>query len=374
MSVAPRRILMTADAIGGVWSYALELSGELARRDVEVVLAVMGDAPSPAQRLEIAALPNVTLAEGPFKLEWMPDADDDVARAGEWLLDLAATHRPDMIHLNGFAHAALPFGVPVLVVAHSDVVTWWAACRGDVLPREWDRYRAHVRRAAASADLLVAPTRAYLDAFTRAHGEARRSRVILNGRDPRRYAPGEKRAVVLAAGRLWDKAKNIATLVEAARGLPFAVEIAGPIAAPEGRSVPESTEIEWLGTLPHAALAERMAQAAVFAAPARYEPFGLGVLEAALSGSALVLSETASFRELWEDAAIFVPHNDPAALRAALAHLLEAPEQAAVLGARARARGESYTAQRMGDGYSAAYHGLLGQDAARVRDAAGAQA
>ena len=41
-----RRILMTADTIGGVWSYALELAQGLVRHGVEVALATMGRVPS----------------------------------------------------------------------------------------------------------------------------------------------------------------------------------------------------------------------------------------------------------------------------------------------------------------------------------------
>jgi hypothetical protein len=44
------KVLMTADAVGGVWTYALELSGALARHDIEVVLATMGPLPDTALR------------------------------------------------------------------------------------------------------------------------------------------------------------------------------------------------------------------------------------------------------------------------------------------------------------------------------------
>ncbi|MDP9034476.1 MAG: glycosyltransferase family 1 protein, partial [Myxococcota bacterium] len=40
----PRKVLMTADAVGGVWTYAVELAGELGRAGVETVLATMGAA------------------------------------------------------------------------------------------------------------------------------------------------------------------------------------------------------------------------------------------------------------------------------------------------------------------------------------------
>ena len=80
------------------------------------------------------------------------------------------------------------------------------------------------------------------------------------------------------------------------------------------------------------------ARAAVFAAPARYEPFGLGILEAALSGCALVLGDIASLRELWDGAAEFVDPDDPQALAAALDALAHAPGWCTHLAGRARRR------------------------------------
>ncbi|HEX8155070.1 MAG TPA: glycosyltransferase family 1 protein, partial [Thermoanaerobaculia bacterium] len=73
-----RRVLMSADTVGGVWTYALELAGELQRGRVDVLLATMGRRLSPAQREEIAALPNVTVAESEYRLEWMDDPWRDV--------------------------------------------------------------------------------------------------------------------------------------------------------------------------------------------------------------------------------------------------------------------------------------------------------
>ena len=59
-------------------------------------------------------------------------------------------------------------------------------------------------------------------------------------------------------------------------------------------------------------------RAAIYALPARYEPFGLSALEAALSGCALVLGDIPSLREVWGDAAVFVPPDDAGGLRDAL--------------------------------------------------------
>ena len=54
-------------------------------------------------------------------------------------------------------------------------------------------------------------------------------------------------------------------------------------------------------------------RATIFALPARYEPFGLSALEAGLAGCALVLGDI-PMREVWHDAAMFVPPEQPAAL------------------------------------------------------------
>src|SRR5215208_3297006 len=96
-------VLLTTDTVGGVWTYALDLARSLAPHGVSVELASMGAALTGSQRREASDLPNVTLHESRFKLEWMQDPWEDVARAGEWLLGLEARTNPDVVHLNGYA-------------------------------------------------------------------------------------------------------------------------------------------------------------------------------------------------------------------------------------------------------------------------------
>jgi glycosyltransferase involved in cell wall biosynthesis len=66
-----------------------------------------------------------------------------------------------------------------------------------------------------------------------------------------------------------------------------------------------------------------LARASIYVHPARYEPFGLAILDAALAGCALVLGDIPSLRELWHDAAIFVPTEDAARLSRELTALIE---------------------------------------------------
>ena len=55
MTGAGCHVVMTADAIGGVWTYALDLGAALARRGDRITLAVLGPAPSDAQRDDAGA-------------------------------------------------------------------------------------------------------------------------------------------------------------------------------------------------------------------------------------------------------------------------------------------------------------------------------
>src|SRR5439155_21971757 len=99
-SATPRRVLMTADPIGGVWTHALELARALEVHGVEIALASMGTHLTPEQYQEVLARKNVRLFESAFQLEWMADPWEDVDRAGDWLLKIAERFEPDLVHLN----------------------------------------------------------------------------------------------------------------------------------------------------------------------------------------------------------------------------------------------------------------------------------
>ncbi|HKG33500.1 MAG TPA: glycosyltransferase family 4 protein, partial [Gemmatimonadales bacterium] len=103
----PRRILMTADTVGGVWTYAIELARALGVEGVEVALATMGSPPSREQRSQAAALRTLQLYESTFRLPWMEQPWEDVQLAGEWLLELATNFDPDIVHLNEPVYGSL---------------------------------------------------------------------------------------------------------------------------------------------------------------------------------------------------------------------------------------------------------------------------
>jgi glycogen synthase len=284
----------------------------------------------------------------------MDDPWNDVAKAGELLLEIEAEERPDVIHLNGYGHAALAWRAPVVVAAHSCVLSWWEAVHGVAPPPAWARYRRWVRNGLSAADAVVAPSRAMLDAVERHYGRLSAPGVLIPNGSAVPLAPADvvKRPFALAAGRLWDAGKNLALLAGASVGLaPGSVRVAG-----EGGDGAEAGGLEMLGPLSARSLARQRRHAAVFAAPARYEPFGLAVLEAARDRCALVLGDIPSLRELWGPDALFVSPDDPEQLAAALRTLLDDLPSAAELGQRAQRRAErNYARPAMADSYRRLY-------------------
>jgi glycosyltransferase involved in cell wall biosynthesis len=111
-----------------------------------------------------------------------------------------------------------------------------------------------------------------------------------------------------------------------------------------------------LGTLGEAELSAWLARGPVFVSLARYEPFGLAVLEAAQAGCALVLSDIPSFRELWEGAAEFLPCDaTDTAIADSIRRVLRGRERRDALRAAARKRSRRYGVEAMTEGMLRVY-------------------
>lgn len=356
----PRRVLMTADTLGGVWTYALELARTLCEQEVEVALATMGAPLSDTQWAEASRVPNLGIFESSYKLEWMQDPWDDIKEAGEWLIELERRLRPDIIHLNHFAHGSLPWKAPRLVVAHSCMLGWWEAVKGTPFPPEFERYRHAVQAGLRAAQVLVAPTRAILRDLARFYGPLPHMEVIANGREVSfRHLPKEQ--FIFSSGRWWDAAKNIDTITAAAPDVVWPICVAGETHDPDGKALVFET-VRSLGHLTPAQMAERFERAPIFCLPTRYEAFGLCALEAALANCALVLGDIPALREIWRDTAVFVDPNDPDALAAALNRLIAEPEVRTDLADRAHNRALEFTTLRMASSYLALYSELMQPD------------
>lgn len=350
---------MSTDTMGGVWTYSLELASALRQHGVQVVLATMGDPVSEAQRQQVRQIPDLILCESRYRLEWMDSPWKDVERAGRWLLQLERQHRPDIVHLNHYSHGHLHWHAPCLVVGHSCVYSWWHAVHAEAPPRNWETYRKRVRAGLNGADQVAAPSMSMLSSLERHYGPLSKSTVVHNGRTLPDQRSSTKRDFVLTAGRLWDAAKNIEAVTQVAPRLHWPVYIAGQYRHPGGGGTTELPHVHTLGQLSQQKLRGWYADAGIYVLPARYEPFGLSILEAALAGCAPVIGDIPSLRELWDNAACFVPPDDPQALEKAINHLAEDDQSRELIARKARRQALRYSADRMARSYLTVYEDLL---------------
>jgi glycosyltransferase involved in cell wall biosynthesis len=361
----PRSVFMSGDAMGGVWTYALELAQGLGRRGIEVHLAVLGPAPSPSQRHEARRIRRLEVIVPGLPLDWTARSEAALAEVPEALKALALNSGADVVHLNAPAHAGVaPWQLPLTVAAHSCVATWWRSMNGGALPEDL-AWRA--RRTAAGlsvADAIIAPSRTFARALADTYGGDLPVVAVPNGRRRMNGTLHQEKHGVLTAGRLWDPAKNVATIDEAARISGATIHAAGPTCGPNGEYA-VLAHLAMLGTLSDAELMRWYRSAAVFVSASRYEPFGLAVLEAAQAGTALLLSDIETFRELWDGAAMFVTSDDACAYAEALGRLASDEPRRRDLAIRAQARGRHWSAEQMVAATLSVYAHVLREHAGR---------
>src|SRR4051794_33313976 len=172
-------VLVTADTVGGVWTYTRELVTGLARRHVRVTLVSLGEIPAPAQTTWMDGIRGLDYRPTAFRLEWMQDSESDLVASSEYLAAVVDEVKPDILHLNQFCYGALSADTPRVVVAHSDVTSWWVTIHGDE-PRDtvWQRsYTEIVSRGLNHATVVVSPSRWMQEQISRYYGEPKKTSV-----------------------------------------------------------------------------------------------------------------------------------------------------------------------------------------------------
>jgi glycosyltransferase involved in cell wall biosynthesis len=361
MSSAKYRVLITTDAVGGIWNYSLDLARGLARLEIEAVLAVMGPAPTAAQKKAARAIPRLRLVDTGLPLDWLASDSSALAKAGAAVARLAEEEQVDLVQLNTPAIGAeARFSAPVVAVMHSCVATWWDQVYGDgsPLPADFAWRTDCVRAGLQAADAVVAPTGAFGLMVQRCYGLNEAPRTVHNGRSEFALGCQAPHDFIFTAGRLWDQGKNLRTLDAAAANIAVPVHAAGPLTGPNGQEI-AFDHLNCLGNLDEAAIGRWLSARPVFVSAALYEPFGLSVLEAAAAGCPLILSDIPTFRELWQEVAIFIDPNDPAAFAAACNNLVGDDFERAVLGRAAKERAEHFTPDAMAAQMANLYRTLL---------------
>jgi len=347
------KILMTTDAVGGVWNYSLDLAKSLLLEQVEVVLVCTGLAPGTSQMQQIKKLSRegLTFYHRPYRLEWTEEPWEDVQRANDWIKEIAEAEKPSLLHFNGYAPANLDWEAPTLLVAHSCMASWWQSVKNEPLPLPYSRYFHTVQTAFKKADAVVFPSQGLADLCIQAYGAIPNARIIHNGIelplvDPL-YEFYSKMPILFSMGRLWDEAKNLDLLLRAAPLINGEIFIAGE----KSRDISSPRNVRFLGKLNHQQAMNWLKISSVYALPVRYEPFGLSFLEAAIHQCALVGGDTPSLREIWGKTMTYVEPDDAKELARVCNELLENPTEARKEGEEAYQQAKKYPLQKMKEQY-----------------------
>lgn len=226
-------------------------------------------------------------------------------------------------------------GLPYVVTEHWTI---YLPERRTLLPG-WRRWLTAVvvRRAAA----LHTVSRALAESLAGLGARAPHTAVIANVVDLELFRPGPVAEVrpttLLHVAAFHDGVKNlsgvlrvVAALRPAWPGLRLRVAGYGPDEAQLHRYAAElgllaDGTVQWLGKLPHPAVAAEMRRATALVSFSRAETFGVVLLEARASGRPVVATRVGGVPELFEPAGAFgllVPPDDEAALAAALTTVL----------------------------------------------------
>lgn len=297
-------------------------------------------------------------------LEWMSENARAYRDAEPHLLRIADEFGADLIHSNQFCFGALPVSSPVVITAHSDVLSWAEACRsGRLEDTGWLRqYRSMVARGLYGAASVLAPTRWMLEALAGNFLLPRQLEVIPNGRALDRAEHGRRKLQAVTAGRLWDEAKDVSLLADVVSPMPLLV--AGDAQCENTAIDPRIAKIQTLGLLGEEDLLSLFRESAIYICTSRYEPFGLAPLEAALCGCALLARDIPSLREVWGGAALYF--NNAADLTALLRILAAKPAVLSRAQERSRRRAAAFSTERMVRAYHAHFSQALKRMEAQV--------
>ena len=284
------------------------------------LLRIWGADPANRHTFEVIVpqAPRLVAALGE-RIRWRVEASE---RAGTWweqtrLARAAAEARADVLFAAGYTapwRLSCPLVVAIYDVSYFAHPEWFGRRQG------WRR-RWLTRSAARRARAIVTISRFSAEEIMR-FLEVPRERLHLAppgapARD-RLAAPSARLPIVLYVGSLFAR-RHIPDLIEAFAVTAARVPGARLVLVGDNRTSPRidprelaqrlgiGDRVDWLEYVSDAALAEHYRSARVFAFLSEYEGFGMTPLEAAAYGVPSVLLDTPVAREVYGDAARFVP-------------------------------------------------------------------
>ena len=291
------------------------------------------------------------------------------ARAADQVRDAAGTGRPVVIrtvhHVDDFTSPSL-IDCQRRAILEPDRILVVSEHWRDLLYLDYGIKAEVVHNGVDAARFQAAdPAQARTQARTQAETQAK---------ELRRRAGAADRPLILSVGGI-EPRKGSDTLVQAIAALknagrhPVLAVVGGHsfqdyrpyrdrvLASLPGLGLRLDDDVVQVGTVPDAELPAWYAAADVLAFPSTKEGWGLAVLEAMSAGLPVVASDLPVFREYLTARrdALLVPVDDAAALAAALTEVLDDPELAARLRARALVTAQRFTWARSAAEHQAIY-------------------
>ena len=190
-----------------------------------------------------------------------------------------------------------------------------------------------------------------VDAFRRQRGLPARFALFLGTLEPRKNLVRLLDAYAVCRTRL---AEDLPLVIAGSRGWYYD-EIFARV-----RRLDLQDAVHFAGFVPAAELPWWYRAADIFVYPSLYEGFGLPVLEAMASGTAVITSNTSSLPEVAGDAAILVDPSDVEALAEALVRVLNDPELRLAMSVAGVRQAAKFSWRRCAEETVAVYHEALG--------------
>lgn len=351
------KILMTACANGGIWTYTSNLVQELAKHGCEIHLAIMGQKLTSEQQFLLSEVENLSVYESLYSFEWSDRADANQDSKEQWLLNLEHKIRPDFIHLNSITQGAIPFSAPVITVCHSNKIA--LQCDGKELPTErTNAFRERVALSFQRSDLIVGTTKCTLDKLEALYGPIPNTALIYNGVNCLMYNyHQEKEELILSVASDTDELKAYKNLENTAPKIDWEIRVVNDATEPK-EIASEFAYLKCEFQSSHNQIKKELSKASVFVQPAQANPFELPSIEAAFCGCAILVNDTASSRELWEDCAVYFDPEDPQDLQDKLKKLQDNFYWRDEMARRARNRAFHFTVETSAQNYLNIYNKL----------------
>jgi glycosyltransferase involved in cell wall biosynthesis len=305
--------------------------------------------------------------------------------------------RCDVTHSSAAAFCGLPciiaklkHDVPFLLTEHGVYIReQYLALRRSIESPFIRQFMCRLVNLVASLNYryadLVSPVCAYNARWEEWWGvERSRIRVIFNGADPKRFSPGPRkesgRPVVCTIGLIYplkgqlDLISAAAIVREQIPNVEFRLYGAASDEEYFQACVRRVADLGLADTVRFAGQTSTpcdvLREADVVAMTSVSEAFPYSIIEAMLTGSAIVATDVGGVREALADTGVLAAPRQPAEMAEAIVSLLQSPEKRRALGDAARARALQYfNEQTFADAYRKAYRDLATREAATLAQA-----